>query len=199
MDKALPVPEKCREVYRKPCLCGGGEIMVDVCRPDEPYPTTKRYQGRFTCEACGKKYQVMEQDTDILLVEQAEVKKREKLLKQWNEECETLMTSTKVLKLLGQFRELLSRSSDVQRLGEYLRHVGLIHETDQEFVESYQDPPSWIKHHIRASHLPKVLEILQVEDLELMEKVQSLEALWRQSKIPFEPCGKPLFKKNPYQ
>jgi hypothetical protein len=198
MDMTLNIPEKCREVYRKPCPCGGGEVMVDVCRPDEPYPTAKHYRGRFTCEACESKYRVMEQDTDILLVEQAEVKSREKLLKQWNEECETLMVSTKVLKILTQLRELLERATDVQRLGEYLRHVGLIHETDQEFEESYEDPKSWVKHHIRVSHLPTILEILQMDDPELSEQVRSLDALWRQSKAPFEPIGKPLFKKYPY-
>jgi hypothetical protein len=198
MDKALPVVEKCREIYRKPCPCGAGEVSVDVCRPDEPYPKSKRYQGHFTCKACGEKYQVMEQDTDILLVEQSEVKKRGKLLTQWHEECEVLMVSSKVLALHNQFKEILEHFSNPQRLAEYLRYVGLIYQTDQEFGEVYQDPKSWIKHHIRASHLPKILEILQVEDPELVERASSLEDLWRQAKAPFEPVGRPLFKKYPY-
>jgi hypothetical protein len=198
MNKALPVSEKCREVYHKACPCGAGKVMVDVCRPDEPYPTTKRYQGRFTCEACGKKYQVIEQDTDILLVEQSEIKKREKSLTQWHEECELLMAGTKVISLLAQFREILAKFSNPQRLAEYLRYVGLIFQTDQELEGDYEDPKSWVKHHIRVSHLPRILEILQMEDVELMEKVISLEDLWRQTKAPFEPVGRPLFKKYPY-
>lgn len=198
MDKPLPVLEKCREVYCKPCPCGAGDVMVDVCRPEQPHPKTKRYQGRFSCEACEKKYQVMEQDTDVLIVEQGEVKKRGKLRTQWHEECELLMASSKVIHLLGQFKEILERFTNRQRLAEYLRHVGLIFQTDQEFEEDYEDPKSWIKHEIRVSHLPRIMEILQTEDSELMEKVASLEDLWRQSRAPYEPVGRVLFKKDPY-
>lgn len=171
---------------------------MEVCRPDVPYPQTKRYRGTFSCEACDEKYLVAEQDTDILLVEKSEVQFREKLLTQWHEGCEELMTTTNVLKILRQFKEFLSEPPNPKELCEILREADLFHETDQEFEEEYDNPKSWVKHHIRVSHLPKVLELLQLEDRELCEEIKSLEEIWRSSKIPLNSVGRPLFKKYPY-
>lgn len=190
--------EICWEVYRGPCPCGEGEVVVEVCRPDVPYPQTKRYKGIFSCEACDEKYQVAEQDTDILLVEKSEVDHREKLLTQWHEACEELMVTTKVLKILRQFKEYLAEISNTKELCEIFREAEFIHGTDQEFEEEYDNPKSWVKHHIRVSHLPKVMELIHTEDPELCEKVKSLEEIWKSSKAPLDPVGGPLFKKYPY-
>jgi len=190
--------EICWEVHRGPCPCGAGEVVVEVCRPDVPYPQTKRYQGTFSCKACDEKYQVAEQDTDIFLVEKSEVEDRGKLLTQWHEACEELMVSSKVLKILRHFKEYLAEIPNTKELGEIFREAEFIHGTHQEFEEEYDNPKSWVKHHIRVSHLPKVLELIQVEDQELCEKVKTLEEIWKSSKVPLNPVGRPLFKKSPY-
>lgn len=190
--------EVCREIYRKPCPCSRGEVAVEVCRPDTPYPRTKRYQGSFTCPSCGEKYRVIEQGTDVMIVEKSEIKKREKFLKEWNQACEELLSATKVINILKKFRELLAKYSNLPRLAEYLRMAGIIQLTDQEFEEEFGDPASWVKHHIRVSQLPRILDVLGLEDPPLVDQVKALEPLWKKSKIPYEPVGRPLFKKDPF-
>ena len=197
-DKKDKIPEVCREVYRHPCLCGSGELFVEVCKPDTPYPKTKRYQGTFTCEPCKEKYSIEEQGTSIIVVEISEIENRKKALEEWHHRDEDLMKSTKVTELLAHFKHYLSDFNSVFELGHALQARGLLHENDQTFEKEFEDAEKWIKKHIRSSNLLKVVEEMEYPLEEYQADMEALEAVWKEAKAPLTGVGHPLFKKRVY-
>lgn len=187
-------PETCREVFRGPCHCQAGEVIVEVCRPDRPYTKERRYQGTFNCEVCTDELEVTEYEKKIIFVKKSDLKDRERLREEWYQHCEKLMKSSPVVELLEQFKLRLEQFDDKKDRCHFLRVHKLIHQPDLEFIEEYPEAKAWIEAHIRSSHLCLVLESLEIENIEITSEAKKIEELWEQKKVPLPQIGHTLFK-----
>lgn len=96
------------EAYHDQCLCGSGEVIINFCTPDHPWPTSSKwFETSVSCSDCLDKYALIEQDNKYVFVDKnhlkirddygAEYSQRSDDILKWPDQGEALMLGDAVL------------------------------------------------------------------------------------------------------
>ena len=95
------------QVYEGPCPCGLGQIIIDSCTPDHPWPTKSHwYDPKINCKVCASKYTFEEQDKQLGLVERVEIKARKSRLADYDQYKADFWASPETKDVLNEFINL---------------------------------------------------------------------------------------------
>ena len=183
------------EIYRKPCRCGKGEFIIICCTRDNSWSTLVEYEKSISCNECKNKYSLEEQDDQIILVRNSDIKEREKYADaQWNR-AESLMNQAKVKYWFGQFETHLSQLPSITAIYRLLKSLGLTrYASSGGFRHNWSNSSEWIGKNISLNRLSEVMNFLKVKDPQIEREIIKIENLWRKSQRPLSLVGDPLIK-----
>lgn len=184
------------EVYRGPCHCGSGQVVINHCMPDHPWVrvTSGWFETSISCESCQSKFELVEQNNNIVVVNKSDIKAKEELRSEWHKRGNNLMAWPDVQKLLKQFEALLNDQPSMAACHRLLKANNFLFETVGTFRKKWQGAEDWIKKNIRPSSLDKLMVLLNQNNQEISQEIMELNSLWEKIQEPFPIVGKPIFK-----
>ena len=187
------------EAYRGPCVCGTGEVKINFCTPDHPWPTqSKWFETSLTCGSCRVEYDLVEQNKQFVFVRKSDVKEQQALWSEYSRRSDDLLKAAGTRKLLDDLEALLDRQPSMAACHRLLREHNLVYESYATFRKRWSGGGDWVRSHVRTSNLDKVLELLGQKDPTISNELSELETLWMQYKAPLPIVGKPLLNTSPY-
>jgi len=188
------------EAYRGPCACGTGEVTINFCTPDHPWPTkSKWFETSVTCGSCRTEYDLVEQNNQFVFVRKSDVKQQQALWSEYSRRSDDLLKAAETRKLLNDLETLLDRQPSMAACHRLLRAHNLLYESYATFRKRWNGGGDWVRSHVHASDLDKVLDLLGKKHPTISNQLSELEALWQQHKAPLSIVGKPLLNTSPYR
>lgn len=188
------------EAYRGPCICGTGEVVINYCTPDHPWPTqSKWFETSVTCDSCSTEYDLVEQNNQFVFVSKSDVKRQKGLWAEYSRRSDDLMKSVETRRLLEDLEGLLDAQPSMAACHRLLRAHNLVYESYGTFRKRWNRGAEWVRRNVRASNLDKVLDLLGKMDPTISRELSELEALWNQYKAPLPVVGEPLLNTSPYR
>lgn len=187
--------------YRGHCPCGLGEIEVEFCTPDHPWPTeSKWFEKKITCEKCEAKYAFEEQSNRYGLVDKREIREREKRREAYKSAQTDLLGSPQAKNVVSKFIILLDGQPSMAACHRLLSSHHLVRESYGTFIKRWNGAESWVKSviDIHAEHLFVLSEIVGVRDEYISVAVSELKRLWDEFQRPLPFHGDPLFNTSSY-
>lgn len=167
------------EIYRKPCICGSGEVIIEFCMPDHPWTTKSMwFKKSVTCSKCGSEYSLIEQDDKITLVRKSDVQKRETMKDEYLKRCNNILTWPETKEVLDLLETLLDNQPSIKACYRLLHDSGLTSESYSSFFKKWKGAAEWIEDNVKVYNLRKVLEMLHehvpliINELEQLEKLR---------------------------
>ena len=187
------------QVYQGTCPCGAGEVNIEFCTPDHPWPTKSTwFDSMITCTECTKTYAVEEQDQHCGLVYKRDIIER----KQWRESYEaaqnSLMTSSQTKEVLARLTALLDTQKSMAACHRFLSENQLVDKTYGTFIKQWKGASAWVKSNIRANDLEQVLAAVGAQDEYISKAVLELQRLWTEYRKPLPFHGEPFFNTSRY-
>jgi hypothetical protein len=188
--------------YHGPCPCGSGEIEIEFCTPDHPWPTNSNwFEPRISCEACTAKYTFEEQGNQYGLVEKREVEERKKRYAAYKTAQADLLSSPQAKELTSRFISLINSQRSIAAIHRLLILHKLVYESYSTFLKRWSDAETWVRSHIaiHVDSLSVFLKMVGMKDKYISEGVSKLRRLWGkyERSLPFH--GGPLFDTSPYR
>ena len=188
--------------YRGPCPCGSGEVEVEFCTPDHPWPTkSKWFENNITCEKCEAKYAFVEQNNRYGLVDKREIREGKKRYEAHNAAKADLLGSPQAREVVSKFIILLDGQRSMAACHRLLSSHHLVYESYGTFIRRWKGAEAWVKSNINMhpEHLVTLSEIIGVKDDYISATVSELKRLWGESQRPLPFHGDPLFDTSPYR
>jgi hypothetical protein len=188
------------EAYGGVCVCGTGEVKINFCTPDHPWPTkSKWFETSVTCDSCRAEYDLVEQNNQFVFVRKSDVRKQQALWSEYSRRSDNILKAVETRKLLNDLEALLDRQPSMAACHRLLRAHNLEYESYATFRKRWNGGGDWVSRYVRASNLDKVLELLGKKDPTISNELSGLDALWEQHKAPLPVVGNPLLNTSPYR
>lgn len=189
------------QAYHGLCPCGSGEIEIDFCTPDHPWPTKSNwFEPRMSCQACAAKYQFEEQNGQYGLVERREIKGREKRYEAYKSARAELLASPEASEIISRFVQLLDAQPSMAAAHRLLASKKLVYDSYGTFIKRWRGAESWVKDHIglQAESLLKFAELSGIENELISKAVSELKKLWLEYERPLPFHGGAILDKARY-
>ena len=187
------------QAYRGPCPCGSGEVNIQFCTPDHPWPTkSKWFESRIICEKCAETYSLEEQGQYYGLVEKREVLERGKRYEAYKTAQDNLMASQQAQEVISKFTVLLDSQRSMAACHRLLSAYRLIYESYGTFTKHWKGAAAWVSSNIRADHLETLSAVVGVQDEYISATVSDLKRLGEEYQRPLPFHGGPLFDTSLY-
>ena len=188
------------DVYRGPCPCGKGEVNITFCTPDHPWLTqSKWFETSISCEACSKKYSLIEQGKHFVFVQKDDQRRSEEYWREYSRRADALLTWPDVAALLHELEDVLERQKSVAACHRLLCAHRLDYYSIGTFRKKWSGASGWIENNIRASNLKNVMELLGRNHKKIEEELQALEGLYEKHKEFLPIVGEPLVDVSHYR
>ena len=190
----------CTEAYRGPCICGSGEVVIEFCTPDHPWPTkTKWFNHSVTCSRCRSEYHLIEQDSKFVFVRKSDVQEREALRDEYSRRCDDFLTWPETKEVLEQLETLLDDQPSIAACHRLLRSCKLTSESYSSFCRKWNGAAEWIENNVRVYNLGKVLELLDKHVSRIANEMVQLEKLREEQGESLPYIGEPLLDTSRYR
>ena len=190
------------QVYEGPCPCGLGQIAIDSCTPDHPWPTKSHwFESKISCKACASKYAFEEQDNQYGLVDKQEIKAREKRYQAYKNFRADFLASHEVNEIINRLIILLDSQPSMAAAHRLLGSQKLVYETYSTFTKKWRGAEIWVNEHIALwpESVLKFSEIVGVKNEFILKSVSELKHLWAEYQRPLPFHGKALFDRRLYR
>jgi hypothetical protein len=179
--------------YEGRCLCGKGELEIDLCSPDHGWPTANPfwYETRISCEACAANYEVQGSRGEFLWVAKSELAGRVVLRNQAETKAKELMTSDSATKATKALINLLHEQRSVAACYRLLKTARLEFYAIGSFRKYWSTPEQWVERHIDARNLMQVVTFLKIApDEGLKQYLAEIDQLHAAANAPLTPLAK---------
>ena len=166
------------QAYHGPCPCGSGEVDIQFCTPDHPWPTkSKWFESRIICKKCAETFSLEEQGQYYGLVEKREVLDRERRYEAYKTSQDNLMASQQAQEVISKFTVLLDSQRSMAACHRLLSTHRLIYESYGTFTKHWKGAAAWVSSNIRADHLDKLSAAVGLQDEYITAAVSELKRL----------------------
>ena len=182
--------------YEGPCKCGKGSYKINSCTPDHGWPISNPfwYEAYIHCDNCKEKYNLIQQGRNFVLIELAELNERESHRKKAYDLANNLMKQEKTQLTLELLVSLLDSQPSMAAVHRKLRKFGLENSSIGTFRKFWSGGKDWVNRYISAYNIPKVLELLEKDDVEMLERIKQINDLHKEADKPLTPIGMPVYK-----
>lgn len=188
------------EAYRGPCLCGSGEVVINFCTPDHPWPTqSKWFETSVTCNSCRSEYDLVEQGNSFVFVDKADVENRKALWAEYSTRSDDLFSWPETKKLLKKLEALLDRQPSMAACHRLLSAHNFAYESYSTFRKKWNGASDWMRNNVRTGNLERILELLGKKEPKISKELAKLEALWEKHNAPLPIVGDPLLDTSSYR
>lgn len=187
------------EIYSGPCLCGKGEIIINFCTPDHPWPTQSNwFETDISCKSCSKEFVLIEQGQHFVAVKRSDYDRCQQYMEEYHKESKELMKSQEVIALASDLRELLESQKSIAACHRLLRSHGLDYYSIGTFRKHWLGAAEWVRHNITTSNLKNVMKALNASNSVISNKLEMIEELYKKHKEPLPVVGQPLINVSRY-
>lgn len=188
------------DVYHGPCPCGMGEVNITFCTPDHPWPTqSKWFETSISCEACSKKYLLVEQGKHFVFAHTLDQSRREEYWHEYSRRADAMLTWPESVALLHELADVLENQKSVAACHRLLSAHQLDYYSISTFRKKWSGGSDWIKNNIRASNLKNVMKLLGRNLKKIEDETKALEGLYEKYKKPLPIVGEPLVDVSRYR
>jgi hypothetical protein len=153
------------QVYQGPCPCGAGEVSIEFCTPDHPWPTKSTwFDPTIICTKCAQTYAIAEQDQHYGLVYKREIIERTQRRESYETAQNNLMASPQVKEVINRLIELLDRQQSIAACHRLLAAHQLVSDTYGTFTKRWKGASAWVQSHIRTYHLERLIAAVGAQD-----------------------------------
>jgi hypothetical protein len=187
------------QAYRGPCPCGLGQVDIQFCTPDHPWPTnSKWFEAKIICEKCAETYSLEEQGQYYGVVEKREILQRKKRYEAYQAAAKNLMASKQAQEIISRFTMLLDNQRSMAACHRLLSAHQLINESYGTFTRHWKGVKAWVSSNIRAEQLETLSAAVGLQDEYIHAAVTDLKRLWEEYMKPLAFHGDPLFETSSY-
>lgn len=181
--------------YEGPCNCGKGSYKINNCTPDHSWPTSTPFwfEASIRCDNCKEKYNLIQQGRNFVLIERAELNERESHRKKAYDLANNFMKQEKTQLTLELLVSLLDSQPSMAAVHRQLSKFGLEHSSIGTFRKGWSGGKDWVNRYISAYKIPAVLELLEKDDVEMLERIKQINDLLEEADKPLTPIGKPVY------
>lgn len=184
------------QYVRRPCLCGGGELIVNYCTPDHPFakPWQFTFQLNLDCELCKSEYGLVDQNGKAVVVRLSDKQERDALGKEYWKRREEFKKRDDVEFYLKLFEGVVVSAGPATAKHRLFERAELTTDSVATFRKSLKkwSDAQLIRMYVTPESLPKIMGIIGVKNDELQQEVMSLQELYKQSQAPCPPVIEPL-------
>lgn len=183
-------------VYEGPCRCGKGKFRIDYCNPDHGWPTSTPfwYEPFIECQDCKRLYELQNQENHIVVVEKAEIKKKEDLSIESYKRAKLLLDSPEVKIVVEDFISIIEKQRSKAAIHRLLTNAHIEYSSLSTFRNKWRDTHYWVKHNLNHGNLPKVMKLVGNTSNDILHEIQEIETLSENSKIAPPFIGDPIYK-----
>ena len=187
------------QAYRGPCPCGAGEVIIQYCTPDHPWPTRSNwFEPKLTCENCNEAYVIEEQGQYFGLFDKREIIEREERSRAYSAAQKNLMATQQSQEVVKKFTEMLDSLPSMAACHRLLSARQLVLESYGTFIKRWKGATTWVKDNIRADQLNRLAAVVDLHEEYISTAVTDLERLWEESRRPLPFIGTTLFDTSSY-
>lgn len=164
-----------RETYSVPCMCGSGEIVIEVETPDHPWGGGALYSADIRCEACDAEFTIY----DGGVVRRSDESRRTIAVRAYNRAVHELMQSSVVQALLADVASYLDQKPSIAAVFRSLEHHGLAGYSKGYFTKKWGGGKRWTQD-VQHSQMRSLLALMERESAEIeasLTKIEGLKAL----------------------
>lgn len=187
------------EVHKGPCICGAGEVKINFCTPDHPWPTkSKWFETSVSCKNCNDNYGLIEQNNRFVFVKKSDVKFREDLWSEYSSRSDKLLMWPQTEKILKRLELLLDNQPSMAACHRLLSVYRLYNGSVSTFRKKWNGAAEWIRSNVRVYNLESVMRLLEIEDNKISQELSDLKILWDKHQRPLPIEGDPIMDTSPY-
>ncbi len=184
------------EYFRRTCLCGQGELVIEFCMPDHPWAQAGRGTWGLSihCDSCKKEYVLEERNNQAVIVRKFDVQARSQLGHECYERARKIMESDQVQQHLHDFETLISSQPTVTATYNLFRSTQILSSSINTFRRDLkrEGATGLLRRHVNLRNMPHILNKLGKKDESLLTTIAELEALKTQAQEPCEIIGEPI-------
>lgn len=188
------------EAYRGKFVCGGGEVVINFCTPDHPWPTqSKWFETSVSCRDCLDNYSLIEQGKHFVFVKKSDLKVRDEYWSEYLRRGEELLAWPEVIEILEELEGVLENQSSMAACHRLLSAHRLEYYSVGTFRKKWSGASDWIRNNVRVSNLENVMNLIGKREKKVEDELKVLEALYEKYKEPLPIVGEPLLDASRYR
>lgn len=188
------------EAYHDQCLCGSGEVIINFCTPDHPWPTSSKwFETSVSCSDCLDKYALIEQDNKYVFVDKNHLKIRDDYGAEYSQRSDDILKWPEVKEILDNLTNILEAQPSIAACYRLLNANGLIvYGTVGTFRRHWSGASNYVRNNVRASSLNNIMKLTGKIVKKVETEVGELEILWEKHNESIPIVGQPLLDISPY-
>jgi hypothetical protein len=179
--------------FKRQCMCGAGEFIVEIYSPDHPYRTRSRIINTdITCSSCKSNFSIHTLYNQIGIVRNSVLTLQQQLEKECRKFERDLLEDPVIIDLFAQFHAELCNKRSVAEVHRWLSSARLTLESLSTFRKRWRGAEDWVQNNMRAWQVKGIIDLLGFNDERIQNKLLKLQDLLRAVRETVQFVGPPI-------